>query len=47
MASGFDRDPKQYALHSGIIGGGTQLAVQGASDIQIPKEGRWERPLLT
>ena len=35
MVGSLDRDPVQYALHSGRIGRATQLAAQGASDIQI------------
>lgn len=35
-------DPQQYALHSGRIGGATQLAKQGASAIQIQRAGRWK-----
>ena len=42
MLSSLGRDPTQYALHSGRIGGATQLAAQGASDIQIQKSGRWK-----
>ena len=40
MVSSLGRDPMQYALHSGRIGGATQLAAQGASDIQIQRAGR-------
>lgn len=36
------RDPAQYALHSGRIGGATQLAAQGMSDLQIQRAGRWK-----
>ena len=42
MVSSLGRDPMQYALHSGRIGGATQLAAQGASDIQIQRAGRWK-----
>lgn len=42
MVSSLGRDPAQYALHSGRIGGATQLAAQGASDIQIQRAGRWK-----
>ena len=42
MVSSLGRDPMQYALHSGRIGGATQLAAQGASDIQIQTAGRWK-----
>lgn len=34
------RDPKQYALHSGRIRGATQLAAEGASELQIQRAGR-------
>lgn len=36
------KDPAQYALHSGRIGGATQLAAQGVSDLQIQRAGRWK-----
>ena len=36
------RDPLQYALHSGKIGGTTQLAAQGATNVQIQRAGRWK-----
>lgn len=36
------RDPTQYALHSGRIGGATQLAAQGMSELQIQRAGRWK-----
>ena len=42
MVGSFGRDLVQYALHSGRIGGPTQLAAQGASDIQIQRAGRWK-----
>ena len=42
MVGSLGRDPVQYALHLGRIGGRTQLAAQGASDIQIQREGRWK-----
>ena len=42
MLSSLGRDSTQYALHSGRIGGATQLAAQGASDIQIRRAGRWK-----
>ena len=35
-------DPLQYALHSGRIGGATQLAAQGATNVQIQRAGRWK-----
>ena len=34
------RDPAQYALHSGRIGGATQLAAQGVPELQIQRAGR-------
>lgn len=42
LVSAAGRDPKQYALHSGRIGGATQLACRGASEIQIQRAGRWK-----
>ena len=34
------RDPMQFALHSGRIGGSTQLAAQDISELQIQRAGR-------
>ena len=34
--------PLQYTLHSGRIGGATQLAAQGATNVQIQRAGRWK-----
>ena len=42
MFCGSGRDPMQFALHSGRIGGATQLAAQGLSDLQIQRAGRWK-----
>ena len=36
------RDPMQFAHHSGRIGGGTQVAAQGISELQIQRAGRWK-----
>ena len=36
------RDPAHFALHSGRIGGATQLAAQGMSEVQIQRAGRWK-----
>ena len=47
MVSSQGRDPMQYALHSGRIGGATKLAAQGASDIHIQRARRWKSPLIT
>ena len=33
--------PEEFALHSGRIGGRTKLAVGGANDTVIQREGRW------
>ena len=40
IVGGVEMDPLQYALHSGRIGGATQLAAQGATNVQIQKAGR-------
>ena len=40
IEGGVGRDPLQYALHSGRIGGATQLATQGATNVQIQRAGR-------
>ena len=42
MVGSSGRDPMQFALHSGRIGGGTQLASQGISELQIQRAGRWK-----
>ena len=42
MVGSSGRDPAQYALHSGRIGGATQLAAQGVSELQIQRAGRWK-----
>lgn len=35
-------NPAHFALHSGRIGGATQLAAQGLSELQIQRAGRWK-----
>ena len=42
MARRVGANPEDFALHSGRIGGATQLAKQGASVIQIQRAGRWK-----
>ena len=42
MVGSSGRDPAQYALRSGRIGGATQLAAQGISELQIQRAGRWK-----
>ena len=42
IVGGVGRDPLQHALHSGRIGGATQLAAQGATNVQIQRAGRWK-----
>jgi len=42
MVGSSGRDPMQFALHSGRIGGATQLASQGISELQIQRAGRWK-----
>ena len=42
IAGGVGRDPLQHALHSGRISGATQLAAQGATNVQIQRAGRWK-----
>ena len=34
--------PMQFALHSGRIGGATQLEAQGISELPIQHAGRWK-----
>ena len=40
MVGSSSGDPMQFALHSRTIGGGTQLAAQGLSELQIQRAGR-------
>ena len=42
LVSCVGREPSQYALHSGRIGGATHLVAQGASELQIQRAGRWK-----
>ena len=42
MVGSSGQDPAQYALHSGRIGGATQLAAQGVPQLQIQCGGRWK-----
>ena len=42
MVGSSGRHPAHYALHSGKIGGATQLAAQGISELQIQRAGRWK-----
>ena len=42
LATCAGKDPMQYALHSGRIGGATKLAAQEASPLQIQRAGRWK-----
>ena len=42
IVGGVGMDLLQYALHSGRIGGATQLAAQEATNVQIQRAGRWK-----
>ena len=42
MIGSCGRDPAQYALHSGRIGGATQLTAPGVPELQIQRAGRWK-----
>lgn len=42
MVASVGRNPAHFALHSGRIGGATQLAAQGLSELQIQRAGRWK-----
>lgn len=42
LVTSVGRNPEEFALHSGRIGGATHLASQGASEIQIQRAGRWK-----
>ena len=47
MAANAGKNPAQFALHSGRIGGATKLAVQGMSELQIQRAGRWKSRAFT
>ena len=42
MIGSCGRDPAQYAVRSGRIGGAMQLAAQGVPELQIQRAGRWK-----
>ena len=42
MAASVGKNPAQFALHSGLIGGATKLTAQGVSELQIQLAGRWK-----
>ena len=42
MVCSLGRDPMQYALNSSRSDGATQLAAQGAPDVQIRRAWRWK-----
>ena len=42
IVGGVGRDYVQYDLHSGRIEGATQLACQGATDVQIQRASKWK-----
>ena len=42
LVSSLGMNPEEFALHSGRIGGATQLARMGATEIQIQRAGRWK-----
>ena len=42
IVGGVGRDLLQYALHSGRIDGATQIAAQGATNVQIQRACRWK-----
>ncbi|CAM9167747.1 unnamed protein product [Ectocarpus fasciculatus] len=46
MVARADTKPAQYEFHSGRIGGATQLAAQGMSEMQIQIAGRWKSRAL-
>ena len=39
IVGGVGRDPLQYVLHSGRIGGATQLVAQGDTIVQVQRAG--------
>ena len=42
MAASAGKNPTQFALHSGRIGGATKLAAQGMSELHIQRADRWK-----
>ena len=42
MAASAGKNPAQFALHSGRIGGATKLAAQGMTELHIQRAGRWK-----
>ena len=42
MVASAGKDPAQFALRSGRIGGATKLAAQGMSELYIQRAGRWK-----
>ena len=42
MIASSGRDPALYASHSGRIGGASQLAAQGLSELQTHRVGKWK-----
>ena len=42
MAASAGKNPAQFALHSGRIGGAINLAAQAMSELQIQRAGRWK-----
>ena len=46
MAASTGKNPAQFALYSGRIGGATKLAAKGISELQIQRAGRWKSRAL-
>lgn len=42
MVGSYGKDPAEFVLHSGKIGGATQLAENGATPLQIHRASRWK-----
>ena len=42
MTASAGKNPAQFALHSGRIGGATKLAAQGMTELHIQRAGRWK-----
>ena len=42
MAASAGKNPVQFVLHTGRIGGATKLAAQGMSELHIQRAGRWK-----
>ena len=47
VAASAGKNPAQFALHSGRIGGATKLAAQRMSELKTQRAGRWKSRAFT